>query len=144
MSIQNSINSAIGSVAGAVVAGKHMMNKQAAKKEAAEEDLSFATAELAGAQATAGDISNQLSDATNVLAEAEGENLIWQNQKPHRGLTKDALSQKQQQTLDDLTAAQRAFDTLKMKDIAAKAMEARWKARVTNAQNTLKKLGGNK
>ena len=58
MSIQNSINSAIGSVAGAVVAGKHMMNKQAAKKEAAEEDLSFATAELAGAQATAGDISN--------------------------------------------------------------------------------------
>lgn len=144
MSIQNSLNSVTASLAAAAVAGKKAKDAKEAKIEGAKEELDFSTAELANAKATAGDIGNQLEEATNKLAEAEGENLIWQNQKPHRGLTKDALSQKQQQTLDDLTAAQKAFDTLKMKDIAAKAMEARWKNRVLNAHNKLNKLGGNR
>lgn len=142
MSIQNSINSAIGAVTGAVVAGKHAVNKKNEAIESAKEDLSFSEAESALAKAQAQETGNKLTDATNALAEAEGNNTIWQNQKPHRGLTRDALNEKQQKALDDLTAAQRAFDELKTKHEAAQAVEARWKERVTNASNKLRKLGG--
>lgn len=144
MSIQSSLNSVVTAAAGAALAGKKMKESKDAKREAAQEDLDFSVAEAALAKSQATETGNKLNDATNALAEAEGNNTIWQNQKPHRGLTRDALNEKQQQALDDLTAAQRAFDELKVKNEAAQAMEARWKARVVKAHNKLEKLGGRK
>lgn len=77
--IQNSITGALGAVAGAAVAGKHMKDVKEAKLEAkeaklegAKEDLSFSEAELKQAQAVQAEIGNQLGDAKNALAEAEG------------------------------------------------------------------------
>ena len=125
MSIQNSLNSVVTTAAGAAIAGKKMKESKEAKREGAQEDLDFSTAELAAAKATSEELGNKLGDAKNALAEAEGNNLIAQSQKPHRGLTRDALNQKQQQTLDDLTAAQRAFDELSKKHEAAQEMEKR-------------------
>lgn len=40
-------------------------------------------------------------------------------------MTGEYISKQRQQALDDLTAAQRAFDELSKKDTAAKAMTAR-------------------
>ncbi len=76
MSIQNSLNSVTASLAAAAVAGKKAKDAKEAKIEGAKEELDFSAAELANAKATAGDIGNQLEEATNKLAEAEGENLI--------------------------------------------------------------------
>lgn len=142
MSIQNSLNSVVATAAGAAIAGKKMKESKEAKREGAQEDLDFSTAELAAAKANSEELGNKLGDAKNALAEAEGNNLIAQSQKPHRGLTRDALNQKQQQALDDLTAAQRAFDELSKKHEAAQAMEARWKSRVLNARKQLDRFGG--
>lgn len=59
-------------------------------------------------------------------------------------MTGEYISQQRQQALDDLTAAQRAFDELSKKDTAAKAMTARWKLRLNNARKTLDRFGGRK
>ncbi len=142
MSIQNSLNGVTASIAGAAIAGKKAHDAKEAKREGAQEDLDFSSAELAAAKANSEELGNKLGDAKNALAEAEGNNLIAQSQKPHRGLTRDALNQKQQQALDDLTAAQRAFDELTTKHKAAQAMESRWKARVLNARKQLDRFGG--
>ena len=125
MSIQSSLNSVVTTAAGAALAGKKMKEAKEAKREGAQEDLDFSAAEYAQAKANSEELGNKLGDAKNALAEAEGNNLIAQSQKPHRGLTRDALNQKQQQALDDLTAAQRAFDELSKKHEAAQAMETR-------------------
>ena len=143
MSIQNSINSAIGAVAGAVVAGKHAANKKSEAIDKSKEDLSFSEAELAQAQAQSAETGLALEGGQKSLDAAQGAyDAAMAKRYGGKGNTKAKIAEAQEQALNDLTAAQRAFDVLSLKDKAAKAMESRWKERRENAYNKLSKLTG--
>lgn len=138
--IQNSINQTIGTMAAAAALGKKEIEGLAEAKLKGQEDLSFSKAELAEAQAR---------EAESGLAKEEGQKRVEEAQKAYdtamakrpggKGNTKEAIAERQKQTLDDLTAAQKAFDVLDKKNIAAQAMTARWQERYDNIS---KRLGG--
>ena len=143
MGIQNSLNSVITNAAGAALAAKKMKESKEAKKEGAKEDLDFSVAEYAQAKANTAEIGNQAEEAEKLVGEKQAAYDEAMAKRPGgKGNTKARIAEAQQQALDDLTAAQKAFDVLSKKDTAAKAMEARWKNRVLAAHNKLDRLGG--
>ena len=124
--IQNSINSIIGTAAGAAVAGKHMKDSKEAKLEGAKEDLSFSEAELVGAQAHQAETGLALEGGQKEVTRAQEAYDAAMAKKPGgKGNTKKAIAEKQKQALDDLEAAKKAFGVLEKKDLAARAMTAR-------------------
>lgn len=126
MGAQSSLQGLVGTVGAAAAAVGSMAGKNAEKKRQNEENLDFSKAELAQAQAQA---------AETGLKKQEGEKLVGEKQAAYdaamarrpggKGNTKAKIAEAQKQALDDLTAAQRAFDVLSKKDTAARAMEAR-------------------
>lgn len=143
MGVQSAINSALGTMAAAAVAGKKMGEAKEAKLEGAKENLSFSEAELAAAKATQAESSLALEGGQKSLDEAQSKYDTAMAKRPGgKGNTKQAIAEQQAQALDDLEAAKKAFDVLEKKDIAAKAMTARWQERRDNAHAKLQKLGG--
>lgn len=130
-------------VAGAV---KDAQNQKEIKKEktaATEEDVAYSEAELAQAQAIEAEAGYDLEEGKKTVEAAQANYDAAMAKKPGgKGNTKASIEEKQQEALNDLTAAQKAFDVLEKKDIAAKAMTARWQLRRDNAHNRLKQLGG--
>ena len=142
---QNSLQGLVGTVAAGAIAASGAVKGQKEQKQAATEELDFAKAELAQAEAASAESKQALEGGKKTVDEAQK---VYDDAMGKRyggkGNTKAKIQAAQQQALDDLTAAQRAFEVLGKKDTAAKAVEARWRARVTNARKTLDRFGGRK
>ena len=120
--IQNSINGALGAVAGAVVAGKHMKDVKAKEAEQgllAKEQYHEAAADitkLKGESEAAGKAVEETSAAYDAaMAKRPGG----------KGNTKAAIAEKQRKALTEKEAAQRAFDELTDRIEAKIAMKSR-------------------
>lgn len=127
--IQNSINSALGTVAAAAVAGKHMIEK----KEIAEEQGLLAQQQYHEASADLTDLQGQSNVAGEVLKGAnervdatKGWNMEGKNKKMLQGKINKRLTERE--------AAQRAFDELQDRIAAKQAMMSR-------AEKIMKKTG---
>ena len=120
--IQNSINGALGAVAGAVVAGKHMKDVKAKEEEQgllAKEQYHEAAADitkLKGESEAAGKVVEETSAAYDAaMAKRPGG----------KGNTKAALDNKRKEKMTEIEAAQRAFDELSDRIEAKQAMKKR-------------------
>ena len=119
MSIQNSINSVIGSFAGAALAGKHA-KEVAAKKE--EQGL-LAKEQYHEAKADLKHLEGEQLEAGKVVEETSAAYEAAMAKKPGgKGNTKAAIAEKQGKALTEKEAAQRAFDELSDKIEARNAM----------------------
>lgn len=140
MSIQNSLNSITGAVAGAVVAGKHAQTKKAeaeaakvkeaeaakltAAKEAEQGDL--AKSQYHEAKADVTKLEGQSAEAGKALEDANTAVAALEGKKPGgKGNTKAAIAEKQKKALTEQEAAQRAFDELQDRIEAKKAIMSR-------------------
>ena len=123
---QSSLNKLGATVGTAALAVSNAAAKGAEAKQAAKEDVAFSQAELAQAEALQAEAGLNLEQGQKVLNEKQEAYDTAMNKKPGgKGNTKAKIAEAQQQALDDLTAAQKAFDVLSKKDTAAKAMTAR-------------------
>ena len=142
---QNSLQGLVGTVAAGAVATGNAIKGQKEQKQAATEELDFAKAELAQAEAASAESQQALEGGKKTVDEAQK---VYDDAMGKRygckGNTKAKIQAAQQEALDDLTAAKRAFEVLGKKDTAAKAVEARWRARLNNARKTLDRFGGRK
>lgn len=132
--IQNSMNQMLGTVAGAAAVGKKVMKE---KKLEQEQGL-LAKEQYHEAEAEKSDLEVQADEQKNVWGEAEGDLAILQAKRPGgKGNTKAALEEKRMQKMNEIEAAQRAFQNLQDKIEAKKAMMER-------AQSIMKrtKVGG--
>lgn len=69
---QSSLNKLGATIGTSALAISNAAGKAADAKKEAKEDVAFSNAELKQAQAAEAEIGNQLGDAKNALAEAEG------------------------------------------------------------------------
>lgn len=132
--IQNSMNQMLGTVAGAAAVGKKVMKE---KKLEQEQGL-LAKEQYHEAEAEKSDLEVQADEQKNIWGEAEGDLAILQAKRPGgKGNTKAALDEKRMQKMNEIEAAQRAFQNLQDKIEAKKAMMER-------AQSIMKrtKVGG--
>ena len=120
--IQNSITGALGAVAGAAVAGKHIKDTKAKDEEQgllAQEQYHEAAADLTklnGESEAAGKAVEETSAAYDAaMAKKPGG----------KGNTKAAIAEKQKKALTEKEAAQRAFDELQDRIEAKLAMKSR-------------------
>lgn len=120
--IQKSITGALGAVAGAAVAGKHLKDVKAKEEEQgllAKEQYHEATADLtrlSGESKAAGKAVEETSAAYDAaMAKRPGG----------KGNTKAAIAERQKKALTEKEAAQRAFDELKDRIEAKLAMQSR-------------------
>lgn len=143
MAIQSAINKVVGTAGVAALALSKEAELKEAKLEGAKEDLSFSEAELANAQTHQAETKLALEGGQKSVDEAQSAYDAAMAKRPGgKGNTKEAIAEKQAQALDDLEAAKKAFGVLEKKDIAARAMTARWQERRDNAHAKLQKLGG--
>lgn len=132
--IQNSVNQILGTTAAAVGVGKKAMKE---KKLEHEQGL-LAKEQFHEAEADKRELEAQADEQKNVWGEAEGDLAILQAKRPGgKGNTKAALEEKRMQKMNEIEAAQRAFQNLQDKIEAKKAMMER-------AQSIMKrtKVGG--
>ena len=132
--IQNSMNQMLGAAAGAAAVGKKVMKE---KKLEQEQGL-LAKEQYHEAEAEKSDLEVQADEQKNIWGEAEGDLAILQAKRPGgKGNTKAALDEKRMQKMNEIEAAQRAFQNLQDKIEAKKAMMER-------AQSIMKrtKVGG--
>ena len=120
--IQKSITGALGAVAGAAVAGKHLKDAKAKEEEQgllAKEQYHEAAADLTrlrGESKAAGKAVEETSAAYDAaMAKRPGG----------KGNTKAAIAERQKKALTEKEAAQRAFDELKDRIEAKLAMQSR-------------------
>ena len=122
MSIQNSINSALGAVAGAAIAGKKM--KESA--EIKEEQGLLAKEQYHEAKADLTKLEGETVEAGKAVEETSAAYDVVMAKKPGgKGNTKAALAEKRKKALTEKEAAQRAFDELADRIEAKKAMMSR-------------------
>lgn len=122
MSIQGSLNSIIGTVAGAAVAAEHAAEKKAIKEEQsalAKEQYSEAKSELSKLESQGASVDAKLEETTAAYDKAMAK------RPGGKGNTKAAIAEKQRQALSEKEAAQRAFDELQDKIDAKIAMKTR-------------------
>lgn len=120
MSIQNSLNSITGAVAGAVVAGKHAKEKAAQQEEQgllAQEQYHEASADLTKLEGESAEAGKALDEANKAVEATKGWNMEGKNKAMLEGKAAKRLSEKE--------AAQRAFDELSDRIEAKKAMMSR-------------------
>lgn len=120
----------VGAAAAAIGSAASGKKEQEAKNKEQDiknkEDLDYSKAELAQAHAQATEAGIKKEEAEKVVGEKQGVyDAAMAKRYGGKGNTKAKIQEAQQQALDDLTAAQRAFSILNTKDIAARAMEAR-------------------
>lgn len=130
MSIQNSINSALGAVAGAAIAGKKMKESKQLKEEQgmlAKEQYHEASADIAKLEGDIETAGKVLTEATEKVEATKGWNMTGKNKKMLEGKAAKRLTEKE--------AAERAFSELSDKLEARKAMRAR-------AEMIMKRTGG--
>ena len=117
MSIQNSINTVIGSVAGAALAGKHAKEAAAKKEEQgmlAKEQYHEASADLKQLEGQSAEAKAALDKANANVEATKGWNMEGKNSKMLEGKVAKRLTEQQ--------AAQRAFDELSDRIEARNAM----------------------
>ena len=119
-SIQNSLNSVIGSVAGAVVAGKHASDAKAKSEEQgalAKEQYHEASADLTKLEGQSIEAGELLKSANESVEATKGWDTTGKNGKMLQGKINKRLTEQE--------AAQRAFDELQDRIEARKAMMSR-------------------
>lgn len=147
---QSSINKLAGTIGAGIAAvaeagSKIKKEKEASaeKLESAKEEASFSEAELKAAEAVQAQAALEKEAGQKAVEEAQSKYDTAMAKRPGgKGNTKAKIAETQQEALNDLTAAQKAFDVLDKKDMAARAMTARWQERRSNAYNKVSKLGG--
>lgn len=120
MSIQNSINSALGAVAGAAIAGKKMKESKQLKEEQgmlAKEQYHEASADIAKLEGDIETAGKVLSEANEKVEATKGWNMTGKNKKMLEGKAAKRLTEQE--------AAQRAFTELSDKLEARRAMRLR-------------------
>ena len=123
---QSSLNKLGATIGTAALAVSNAAGKAAEAKKDAKEDVAFSEAELAQAQAVEAESGVNLEQGKKSVDIAQEAYDKAMAKKPGgKGNTKAKIQEAQQQALDDLTAAQKAFEVLEKKNTAAKAMSAR-------------------
>ena len=120
MSIQNSINSALGAIAGAAVAGKKMKEAAEVKEEQgmlAKEQYHEASADLTKLEGQSAEAGELLKSAAEGVEATKGWDTTGKNGKLLQGKIQKRLTEKE--------AAQRAFEELQDRIEAKKAMMSR-------------------
>lgn len=120
--IQNSITGALGAVAGAAIAGKHMKDVKAKD----EEQGLFAQEQYHEAAADLTKLKGESEAAGKAVEETSAAYDAAMAKKPGgKGNTKAAIAEKQKKALTEKEAAQRAFDELQDRIEAKLAMQSR-------------------
>ena len=118
--IQGAINGTLGTVAGAILAGKHASEakaKQEEQGEFAKQEYHEASAELTKLEGQSAAAEETLKSANEAVEATKGWNMEGKNKKMLEG--------KVQKRLTEQEAAQRAFDELADRIEAKKAMMSR-------------------
>lgn len=118
--IQNSINGALGAIAGAAAAAKHMSDKEDLKTEQgllAQEQYHEASADLKKLEGESAEAGEVLKGANERVEATKGWNMEGKNKKMLQGKVNKRLTEQE--------AAQRAFDELQDRIAAKQAMMSR-------------------
>ena len=145
MSIQGQFNQSLGAVAGAAFAIKQSNEPKKEKLANTKLDLDFSMAELAQSEAHVAESGLAIDKAhKDVLAAKDKLDAkdSYVDDNGEKITSEQGMLYREQQLMDDLTAAQKAESFLKKKHTANEAMVTRFKNRVSVLQDRIKQLGG--